>query len=339
MKPALLLLAALPLFAAIDGTVTNKTTAKPQAGATVTIYKLGESGMESMETVKSDAQGKFSLEYKIPPGPHLIQTAFDGVTYNKMLPPGSPTTGIQLDVFNSQAKQGDAKVTQHMLLLEPNDGKLTINENIIYQNAGTHTYNDPAAGTLRFFLPTEAQGKVKVMAAAPNGMPIERAAKATQTPNIFAIDFPIKPGETRFQLTYELPIPDPAVYSAKILHKEGTTRLVTPKGVSLKGEAIQELGREPATQAAIYSVKEQDFKIEIEGTGTLRSSGSAEESGGGGGDGPNIQEILPRVYDRLYFVLGLAAVILVLGFVMVYRASSSSTPLAEAAAGKGKRKA
>ena len=48
--------------AAIDGTVTNRTTGKPQAGATVTLFKITQNGPESLESVKSDAAGKFHIE-------------------------------------------------------------------------------------------------------------------------------------------------------------------------------------------------------------------------------------------------------------------------------------
>ncbi len=339
MKPLLSLLLVLPLMAAVDGTVTNRTSGKPQPGATVSLFKLGEAGMESIETVKSDASGKFALQTTPGPGPHLIQAAFDGVIYNKMLPPGSPRTALQVDVYNSQAAPGDAKVTQHMLLFESADGKLMMNENIVYENTGKLTFNDPTGGTLRFYLPPETEGKVKVMGTAPGGMPVERAAAPTKTANVFGVDFPIRPGETRFQLVYEMPLPSPAVFSGKVLHKEGTTRLVSPKGVTLKGDGVSELGREPATQAAIYNLTKQDFRVEIEGSGTLRdasnSSAPAEDEGTG------IQEIMPRVYTKLPVVLALAFAILLLGFVLLYRGTSAPAETANGAppaAAKGKRR-
>ncbi len=55
--PLLLCLASLSL-GAVDGVVTNKTVGKPQAGATVTLYKLGQAGMESLESVKSGCGGQ-----------------------------------------------------------------------------------------------------------------------------------------------------------------------------------------------------------------------------------------------------------------------------------------
>ena len=335
---ALLTMLTLPLIAGVDGTVVNKTTDKPQPAATVSLFKLTDAGPESLETVKTDAAGKFIIQASASAGPHYVQVAYDGVTYTKMMPPGSPSTGLVVEVYSAQAKPGDAKITQHMLLLEPVEGKLTVTENIIFQNSGKATFNDPA-GTLRFHVPPEAQGKIRVMATAPGGMPVERIANQTMTPNVYGVDFAIKPGETRFQFAYELPLGDPPVFKGKLLHKEGTTRLVAPRGVTLKGAGLSDLGREPATQAGIYNLAAQDFKVEITGSGSLREP----SSGGGGGEeeGPSIQEILPRLYTRLYVVLGLVAAILLVGFIMIYRNSGAPTQTVSGAAAlaeKGKRR-
>jgi len=324
------------LSAAVDGTIVNKTTGKPQPDATVSLFKLTEAGPESLETVKSDAAGKFVIQANAAGGPHYVQVAFDGVTYTKMMPPGSPSTNLEVEVYNVQAKSTDAKITQHMLLLEPVEGKLTVTENIIFQNSGKSTFNDPG-GSLRFYAPPEAGGKIRVMATAPGGMPVERIANSTMTPNVYGVDFAIKPGETRFQFAYELPLGDPPVFKGKLLHKEGTTRLVAPRGVTLKGDGLSDLGREPATQAAIYNLAKQEFSVEITGSGSLR-----EPSGGGGSeeDGPSIQEILPRLYNRLYLVLGLSTAILLVGFLMIYRNSGAPTQTVVAATPheKGKRR-
>src|SRR5260370_22089530 len=129
--------------AAVDGVVMNRTTDKPQPGATVTLYKLGQKGMESVESVKSDAQGKFRIDQNLQ-GPRLVQTAYDGVTYNHMLPPGRPSTGLSLDVYNAIQQPGAAKVMQHMVLLEPNGTELAVPETYFWMNTGKTTLYDPA---------------------------------------------------------------------------------------------------------------------------------------------------------------------------------------------------
>src|SRR5260370_18392600 len=128
--------------AAVDGVVMNRTTGKPQPGATVTLYKLSENGLGSVESVKSDAQGKFRIDQNLQ-GPRLLQSAYDGVTYNHMLPPGPPTAGVALDVYNSSKQPGSAKVMQHMVLLEPSGSEMAVSESFIWMNTGKTTFNDP----------------------------------------------------------------------------------------------------------------------------------------------------------------------------------------------------
>jgi hypothetical protein len=306
-------LLAMPLLAAVDGTVVNQTSGKPQAGATVTLYKLGQDGMESLVSVKSADGGKFVID-RVVSGPHLIQTAFDGVTYNHMLPPGRPTTGLSLTVYNADSKPGDSRATTHMILLEPDGQRLNVSESIIYKNEGNTTYNDPTHGTLRVFLPEAAGGKVRVMCTAPQGMPIERAAEKT-TAGTYKIDFPIKPGETRFDVTYAIPMAGDGSFSSKVLHTGGPVRVVAPQGVTLESEALALLGQEPNSQASVFELKNKTFTIAVRGTGALQ--GASQEAGEEEGQG--IQKVKPFLYDRFYPVLGISFFVLALGFALLYR--------------------
>lgn len=304
----------LPAFGAVDGIVTNKTIGKPQAGATVTLYKLGEAGMESLESVKSDAQGKFLINQPVN-GPHLIQTAFDGVTYNHILPPGSPTSGLSLDVYNSSKRPGAAHVLRHFVIFQPSGSQMGVSEGFTFQNNGLVTYNDPDGGTLKIYVPSSAKAGVQVKATAPQGMPIARAAEKTDQPDVYKIDFPIKPGETNFEVTYMLPYSSGEVYEGKVLYTTGEpTLLVAPNGITLKGDGLESKGREPRTQASVFSVASPDYKVEIAG------SMAADETESGD-SGPGIEEIPPKVLQKnMIWILALALGILALGFIVLYRA-------------------
>ena len=310
---ALLLTAAL--HAAVDGTVVNGTTGKPQPGATVTLFKLDQSGPNAIETIKAAPDGsfKFALDTQ---GPHLLQAVHDGMVFNRMLPPGQPTSGIPISVFNASADPGKAKVTTHMILLEPNGADLSVNESVIFQNEGNTAYYDTGRGTLRLAIPDASAGKVRVMVSGPNSMPIERALEKTKTAGVYTVDFPVKPGETRFDLTYSVPLSSPGKFEGKILH-DGPVRVVAPQGVTLTGD-VKQLGTEPQTQAGVFEVAGKAFSIGIEGTGSLRSAQGAveneEEEGGGG-----LQQIRPRVYLRFKEILALCLIALAAGFVLLYR--------------------
>ena len=326
----LVLCLAVPALAAIDGKVVNQTTGKPQGGATVTLYKLGQAGPEQIESVKSAADGTFHISKDAEgPGPRLVQAAYEDVTYNRILPPGSPSNNVTVDVYNSAKQQGAARVSQHMVFFEPVRGQLMVGETYIFKNDGKMTYNDVEGGTLKFFLPPAANGAVQVNATAPQGMPVPQAADKTFTPNVYKLGFPIKPGETRIDVSYNVPFSSPGKFEGRLLYKGGPTRLVAPNGVTVKGDGIQPLGQEPRTKASIWGVKGDSFKVEIAGSGTLRPPDDNAEDAGGA----SVEQIPPKLYDNMKWILALAFGILTLGFILLYRAH---VPEAALAAAQGK---
>jgi len=311
------------LLFAVTGIVTNQTTGQPQTGATVTLYKLGQDGPEAMTSVKSGTSGKFDIPDTPKGGPHMLQTVHAGITYNKMLPPGRPATDLAVDVYNASAKPDGARVVTHMILLEPDGMKLNVNESIIWRSDSKTAFYDEKNGTMRFYLPPGAAGKVRVNCTAPQGMPIERPAVKTRTADVYTVDFPVKPGETRFDLLYDLPMTGPGTFTAKPLHGGSPVRLVAPSGVTLAGDQIQHLGNEPSTQAGVFEVKSANAVITVGGIGSLR--GPEQASGGEGGEegdgGGGLKQIRPRLYDNFNAVVALLGLSLSAALVLLYRKS------------------
>jgi hypothetical protein len=311
------------IFAAVDGTVLNRTTGKPAAGTILQLVQPGQGGMQTLASAKTDPDGKFRFA-RDAQGPMLIQAIFSGVLYTKVLMPGSPTSGLTVDVYQSTNKPGTAKVSQHFIVLQPGSSEMAVSEGILYQGDPQLTYNDAANGSFRFYLPPEAKGQVNVTINAAGGMPIQRPAQPTNQANIYKVDYPIKPGETRFDLNYTVPVTNPLVFSSKILHPEGSSDLVIPTGVTIKGDNLEQVGQEPKTQANIYRIKSNEYKVQVEGTGSLQqaeASGSGSEEDNGA---PNIQEVKPRIYDQLYWILGIAFATLALGSVILYRSKTTT---------------
>ena len=68
----------------------------------------------------------------------------------------------------------------------------------------------------------------------PIGAPVMKTAK----PDIYAVDFPVKPGETRFDLTYTVPYTAGEPYAGKIVTKDENTYLIAPNGITLDRRRI-----------------------------------------------------------------------------------------------------
>lgn len=316
MKTLLLLSALIPCaLAGVEGVVVNGTTGKPQPSVMVSLMQPSAQGLQTLATVKTDAQGKFKIDKEAPAGgPVMMQAIFDKASYTEMLPPGTPTTGVQLQVYDSGKDPESGKIAQHMIVLEPAATGVQVSETFMFDNQTKLTYTDPSKGSAEFYLPKAAGDKPQVTVTSATGVPVQWSASATKTPEVYKIDFPIKPGQTRIDVAYALP--PSATFKGKNLAAAAPMRLVTPGTVTLAGDGLDLLGQEPQTQAHIYNVRTANFDVKIEGTGSLRApqADSQEDAGQ-----PQIEVEPARIYSRMYWVLGLTFGILLLGGAMLFR--------------------
>lgn len=332
---ALLSLAASTAFASMDGTVVNRTTGKPQPGVSITLVKPGQQGMQTLGSTVSDASGHFAFHNDQPGGgPQLLQANYKGVNYNKLMTPNIPTSGVELDVYEATKSPAAARIAQQMLVFEPASNRMTVNETVLVQNETTTTYYNSSLGALRFYLPPAANGQVRINAQGPQGMPLPRPAEKTEQSNVFKVDFPIKPGESEFEVSYVLPVGSPFTFRGRIVNVKGMPagpmRLVAPSGVTLAGADIQQIGTEPKTQATIYNVVAPDnFSIDIAGTGSLNSADDAsasDSSARDSSDEPPVTEGQPQIYAHLPWLIALAFSILAIGLVVLFRSSPVRSP-------------
>lgn len=301
--------------AAVDGVVTNQTSGKPQGGVTITLVELG-AGMTNLGSATSSADGKFTFPVTLKPGsPHLIQAAFQGVNYNRMMPPGTPSEGLTVDVYNASASVREAQVSQDMFLLEPTGSEVIVSERVVYTNPGKVTYQDPE-GSIKLFVPSGVTGPVQVRIQAPQGMPITRPAEKGKSENLYVVKYPIKPGETNVDVNYSLPMKDnKAQFSGKVLHAGGPIRFVAPSGVKLEGP-FEDAGPIPGTTATAYTLKGREYSVTVSGVGSLRASANPESAED---QSPPIEAQKPLIYERLPWVLSLTFAMLGVGFVLLYR--------------------
>lgn len=310
-------------FAAMDGTVINKTTGKPQAGVTVNLLKPGAQGMQAIGTTVSDATGHFVFEHDQPGGgPQLLQAQFQHVDYNKLMTPNLPTSGVELDIYDVTKSPAVAQVAQNMLIFEPGESQLNMSQTVLVENPSNTTYYDPALGGLRFYMPPGA-AQVRVNVQGSQGMPLPRTAEKTDQPNVYKVDYAVKPGQSEFDISYTLPASSPLKYEGRLVGvkgmQQGPLRLIAPNGVTLAGADIQSLGQEPKTQATIYNVTaKNDFSVDISGIGSLHGGESAQVDTS---DSPEVTDGAPPVYAHLPVLVALAFSILAVGLLLLYRTS------------------
>ncbi len=322
---AALIVFAAPAFASIDGTVVNRTTGHPEPGVSITLVKPGQGGMRTLGTTTSDASGHFVFQNDEPGGgPQLLQASYKGVNYNKLMTPNIPTSNVELEVYEATTSPAVANIAQQMMVFEPSSSRIGVEETVLIENQTNTTYNNPKLGSLRFYLPPAANGQVRVSAQSSQGMPLPRAAEKTAEANVFKVNFPIKPGETQFDVSYVLPAGSPFHFESRVVTVKGMPagplRLIAPPGVTLAGKDLQSLGTEPKTKATIYNVTARDlFSADIVGTGSLHNADQGAQTDTS--DEPPVTEGPPRIYNHLGSLLALAFSILAIGLIVLFRSS------------------
>jgi hypothetical protein len=229
-----------------------------------------------------------------------------------------PSEGFTLDVYNASKQPAGAKVSKHMILFEPTGEQLAVTEAFVVSNTGKTAWNDPADGTLHFFLPPGVQGQPQVTATPPGGQPLQQPAQKTSQAGVFKISFPMRPGDSRVDVTYAMPYKEGVPLAGKIASGDENTYLIVPDGVTMTGENLSDMGQESRTKAHIYGLKGTEYQVQLTGAVSPRNT-EADASAGTNDGQPPVQQIMPRVYDQIKLILALALGILALGFILLYR--------------------
>jgi len=310
---ALLVLAGAALMqAAVEGVVINRTSGKPQAGVEVVMTTMGAGGMQTAGRATTDGEGRFRIESSTESA-HLLQAQWQGVTYNKSLQQGAAK--VEIEVYDALPRVSAVEIGQHMILVENDGESITVNETLLFQNDSLTTWNDPKGGAVRVWVPPAAGSEVRARVVAPGGLPVDRQPRPAGPANVWTLDAPVKPGETRFDFSYKVPVGEFAALTTRILH-EGKARLIVPDSINAIGDGLKMLGTEPSINAAIFEIERPEFTVTLTGTGSLRARAAAAD----GDDGsPRIQTIAPPGYERSWlYVLIFGGLILLLGFVAQY---------------------
>jgi hypothetical protein len=284
---SLLVYAATALAAPITGIVTNRTTGKPSAGDTVAVINTAQS-MDEIAKVTSDAQGHFSVD--APNGGQiLLHVTHGGAEYFKSVQPGSGSADI--DVYDS-AKKIDGITGEALVFRAETDapGKtLNVAENFFVQNTSAPARTEYGGNTFDFYLPKGAQVS-ETLASSPGGLPTNsKVVPIDAASGHYAFTFPIRPGETRFQVAYSLPYSGKLIFGLKLSVPTGDVAVMLPKSMKFQGSAaFQPLNDPSVINSQSYDAHQpalaQPVVFTLAGTGQLpeeSAQGSGGQSGGG----------------------------------------------------------
>ena len=273
------------IAATVSGTVTNKTTGKPSTGDVVGVIDTTKS-MDEITKVTTDSTGSFRAN--APDGGQiLLHVNHKGAEYFKSVPAGSSV--VDIDVYDSANKvdgiSGEALVLRAET--DPTGKTLSVSENFFVMNASAPPRTEFGANTFDFYVPKGAQ-IAQSLASSPSGLPTNsKVVPIDAAAGHYAFTFPIRPGETRFQVTYTVPYSGKLLFSIKLTTKTGDVAVMLPKSMQFDGGAqFQPISPDPNSQSydAHSPAADQPVAFTISGTGQLpdESQKGAQAAGGAG---------------------------------------------------------
>jgi hypothetical protein len=282
------LMAARSSAQTLSGTITNGTSNKPAAGDEVILINISN-GMDVAANTKADANGKFSFTLKDGPGgPHLIRAVHQGVTYHQMAPPG--TSNVDVKVYDVSKKITGLGLTADVLRLQADGTTLHGIRLFAVDNTSSPAVTQMNDHNFEFYLPAGAKIE-QVQAKAPNGQPISAETTPQAEKNRYAIVFPLRPGETQFQLEFTMPYSGSAKIDPKPLYPAEHMVVVLPKSMKFEpaDSSLFKSMQDPGQSDSVVQVAQQvhagqALGFTVSGTGTI-SDQPAQVSGAGMGGG------------------------------------------------------
>jgi hypothetical protein len=163
------------------------------------------------------------------------------------------------------------------------------------------------------------------MAKTAGGNPINATAVPQKEKNRYAFIFPLRPGETQFQISFTLPYSGEASIDPKPLYPMEHFVVMLPKSMQFSGPASFQSMQDPQQSDAVVQVvsnaqPSQSLAFKVSGTGALPDRNESASSGGsiggpqtsgrdarpGGGLGPPSEAPDPLDQYRWYILGGFA---------------------------------
>ena len=342
----LLLLTTFAAAQTLTGTVKNATTGKPGAGDEVVLITLGN-GMEEAGRTKADSKGNFSFKLQ-QQGPHLVRVIHQEVTYHRMAPPG--TTSVEVEV-NDVAKQVEGiEVVADIMRFQAQQGSMQIERTFAVQNNSKPPRTQMNEHNLEFYIPEGAK-ITEAQAMTAGGQPVKSAPvpEGQNAKNKYSFLFPLRPGETRFEVIYTLPYTGTINIDPKSVYPLQHFVAIAPKSITFEpapgaNYAPTNFPGQPDANVEVASNAQlgQPLAFKLTGEGLLSAPSDENGQGGqaqgdnrpGGGLGPPI-DAPPPLRQYQWWILGGFAAALILGGIFIAsrqqsanRAARKAKPLA-----------
>jgi hypothetical protein len=214
-------LATLCLFAAVStaaqgasnitGVVKNKSRGKPPDGDQVILLRLDHEVREETHT-KTGSKGEFRLPVQYPDERYLVRVLHAGVAYDTRASAGQ---NLSIEVFDTAPQVRAIAGTIEIVRTGTNGNSLHVSDMYEVSNASSPPLTLAGERTFEVYLPPNTKID-SVLAAGPDKIgTLINAALMPGDPGHYTVNFPLRPGATKFAFNYDVPYDGHAVFQTK----------------------------------------------------------------------------------------------------------------------------
>ncbi len=266
--------------APLTGVVQDATIGKPVAGVPVVIMLPGQEGMRPAAQTKTDAQGQFRLTIPASSQTVLLAAHFQGVDYYQPIQAGQAEA--QLQVYEATSNTRGLRVHELATVLQPEHGQLAVVDEYMINNqlSPPRTWNR-SGGIFKFRIPAgiKADGAQVI---GPDGMTVQRTVVPTRQKNVYTLNYPLRPGQTRVQVSYRLPYnPAQANVNLSTLYPVGNLQVYVPPPMRFLSAKFSQLGTEDGYQVFSLANPPGNLNMRVEGNAPLPQAMQSAANGAG----------------------------------------------------------
>jgi hypothetical protein len=215
MMSVLLLLACCSTAAlganSITGSVRNQSRGEPAAGDEVILARL-DRGMQEEARTKTDAKGTFAFNVQYPDKPYLIRVFHQRVNYDQ---PASAGDTLSIQVFDPARRVRGVKGTIEILYAGTRGNMLHVSDMVEIKNESSPPMTLVGERTFEVYLPATAKID-SVLASGPGKIGLLISTEPVPgEPGRYAVNFPLRPGATKFAFNYDLPYDGHAAFQTR----------------------------------------------------------------------------------------------------------------------------
>jgi hypothetical protein len=265
----------------ITGSVRNLSRGEPAAGDEVILLRV-DHAMQAEAHAKTGAQGTFILRvpYRAKSYSYVVRVIHQGVAYDQRASAGD---ALSVQVSDAAPHVHGISASIEILRAETNDNLLHVSDMYELHNASSPPVTQTGDRTFEVYLPANAKLD-SVLVAGPEKIGSQISANLIPgEPGHYAVNFPLRPGDTKFAFNYDIPYDGRAVFKKRLVYPLRQLAVMIPLSMifSSRSAAFEPLatGRSDfQVQTANQLDAGEGPAFEVSGTGALPPLGDPSKS-------------------------------------------------------------